>query len=264
MPTTNDNQIFTIWINKNPPDLILRCWNSWIENGYNVLIYVDDAYGKNWKLPPKLLAKIQVKHLRSLGIKSFDYSKGKLLHLIDLWRFMILKDLGGTWLDSDVFLIGRLPHNPIIISSEHTLKAGAFKSKIDRKANIGCLRFPPRHPFTLAVVEKMLPETKEDLNDGINMTSKMLKFIKLLKTRKWSYMNKYIVEPQMFCPIPWCFAKEIYMADKSKDFKPKYGLEFDYTDETTAGIHMWNNLAHNKHKIDFTKINKESLFAMIS
>ena len=266
MPTNHINDVFTVWVKTTPTDLILSCWNSWIENGYNVTIYVDDAYGTDWKLSGKLHAKIQVKHLRSLGFVSFDYTEGKLLHLIDLWRFIILKKLGGTWLDSDVYLIARIPHNPIIISSEHSLKAGAFKSKLSKKPNIGCLRFPPNHPFVNAVVEKITPTTKEDTEDGINQTSKMLKFIKLLKTKKWSKINKYVVDPQMFCPIPWCFAKEIYMSDKSNSFKTKYGLEFDYTDETTAGIHLWNNLATNKHKINFLEKswNKNSLFAMIS
>ena len=263
MVAVNANQVFTIWINKNPPDLILNCWKSWIEKGYHVTIWTDASYGKMWKLPSKLCSRVSVRHLSSLGIESFDIKKGNLLHFIDLWRFIILNKLGGTWIDSDVYLISRLPTDKIIISSEFTLKAGAFKSKIDKKPNIGCLKFPPGHPFTKAVVEKMTPTTKEDINDNINQTSKMNKFIKMLKTKKWSYMNQYVVEPSMFCPISWCFAKELYLSDKDEDFKPKYGLECDYTDENTVGIHMWHNLATNKFKIDFNNVHENSLYALI-
>ena len=263
MPSVNENEVFTIWVNGSPSNLVLNCWKSWVLLGYKVVIYVDDAFGKTWKLPPQLCSRISIKHLRSLAIVSFDYNEGKLLHFIDLSRFIILSKYGGTFLDSDMFLIKRLPTDKIIISSEHTLKSGAFKSKVDRKPNIGCLRFCPGHPFTKAVVEKMTPTTKEDLNDNINQTSKMLKFIKMLKTKKWSYLNEYVVEPQMFCPIPWCFAKELYMSDKFTDFKPKYGLEFNYTDDNTCGIHMWNNFKTNKFKIQEKDIHKDSLYSLL-
>ena len=221
MPSVNENEVFTIWVNGSPSNLVLNCWKSWVLLGYKVVIYVNDAFGK------------------------------------------IINKYGGTFLDSDMFLLKRLPNDKIIISSEHTLKSGAFKSKVDRKPNIGCLRFCPGHPFTKAVVEKMTPTTKEDLNDNINQTSKMLKFIKMLKTKKWSYLNEYVVEPQMFCPIPWCFAKELYMSDKFTDFKPKYGLEFNYTDDNTCGIHMWNNFKTNKFKIQEKDIHKDSLYSLL-
>ncbi len=263
MTVINPNQVFTIWVKNEPSHLIKTCWNSWIDNGYQVLIYVDDSYQNTWKLSPRFLSKVKVKHLRSLGIEPFIKEEDKLLHKIDLWRFIILNKHGGTWLDSDLYLINRLPHDPIIISSEHNLKKGAFKSTVAKKPNIGCLRFTPNHPFTKAVVDKMLIETKEDLKDGVNETSKMLKFCKMLKTRKWNAVNKFVVEPQVFCPIPWCFAKEIYMSDKCTEFKTKYGLEYDYTDHTTVAIHLWNNIRTNKYKIDLNKTHKESLYNLI-
>tara|TARA_R100000654_G_scaffold12996_2_gene28277 strand:- start:10265 stop:11059 length:795 start_codon:yes stop_codon:yes gene_type:complete len=264
MPIINHNEVFTIWVKNPPSHLVLRCWNSWIENGYTVSVYVDDSFGKDWKLPDKMNGKVLVKHLRCLGIESLLKDEDKLLHKIDLWRFIILNKYGGTWLDSDLYLISRLPHNKIIISSEHTLKKGAYKSSDNKKPNIGCLRFTPNHPFTKAVVEKMKDTTKEDINDNVNQTSKMLKFCKMLKTKKWKDMNRFIVEPQVFCPIPWTFAKEIYMNDKDSEFKTKYGLEYDYTDETTCGIHLWNNIRSNKYKIDLDKCNENSLWNMIN
>ena len=122
MPTINNNSVFTIWVQNEPNSIVLNCWKSWIDCHYDVTIYVDDAYNRIWKLPSLLHGKVKVKHLRSVGIIPFINEEDKLLHLIDQWRFILLRKLGGTWLDSDLYLISRLPNDPIIISSEHTLK----------------------------------------------------------------------------------------------------------------------------------------------
>ena len=263
MPNLNPNHIFTIWISENPPDnLNFRCWNSWLDLGYEVTIFVDEFYGKIWSLPSNLHGSKLIRNLSQIMDKSlFLINEGdKILHKVDFLRFYILHKFGGTWVDSDMLLIKRLPTNPIIISSENTLQSGFKKSKELYKANIGCLRFQPGHEFTKAVVEKMAIETKEDLNDGLSSTSKMLKFIKMLKLKKWAYMNQYVAEPQIYCPVPFPFAKELYTKHLLDVAGSKYGLEFNYIDETTVGVHLWANFKKNKYKIEEKDIQPESLY----
>ncbi len=260
MISTNANSVFTIWMANLPSDLHIKCWESWIRFQYSVTIYVDDSYGSTWSLPPKLRSNISIKHLRSLGIVSCLNNDEKLLHKVDYLRFVILNKFGGTWLDSDMLLIRRLPTEKIIISSEHTLQSGFKKSKELYKPNIGCLRFPPGHEFTKAVVEKMAPTTSEDLKDGVNQTSKMLKFIKMIKLKKYSYMNQYVMKPEVFCAVPWPFAKELYTKHMLEVTDTKYGLEFNYIDESTCGVHLWHNFYKNKFKINDEKIHKDSLY----
>ena len=260
MISINANSVFTLWMANSPSDLHIKCWGSWIRFGYSVTIYVDDSYGNTWQLDSTLRSKISIKHLRSLNLQSCLNNDEKLLHKIDYLRFVILNKFGGTWLDADMLLIKRLPTNPIIISSENTLQSGFKKSKELFKPNIGCLRFPPGHPFTKAVVEKMQPTTSEDENDNINMTSKMLKFIKMIKLKKWSHMNEYVMKPEVFCPVPWCWAKELYTKPLIEVTGEKYGLSSNYIDESTVAVHLWNNFKKNKFKIENKDIHPESLY----
>jgi len=263
MPNLNPNHIFTIWISENPPDnLNYLCWESWIRLGYDVTVFVDEFYGRTWSLPSNLHGAKLIRNLSQIMEKSLFTLKEeeKILHKVDYLRFYILNKYGGTWLDSDMLLIKRLPPDPIIISSENTLQSGFKKSKELYKPNIGCLRFPPGHPFTKAVVEKMTPTTAEDLKDGLNSTSKMLKFIKMLKLKKWSHINKFVAEPQIYCPCPWVFAKELYTKHLLEVVETKYNLEFNYIDETTVGVHLWNNFKKNKYKIENKDIHPESLY----
>ena len=248
------NQIFSLWVANPPTKLNYKCWNSWIEKGYHVLLYCD----KPLQLPPKLASRIDIILLSTLPpyFSSFFTIEGDFnLQKTDLWRFMMLKQYGGTFLDSDMFLIKRLPHDKIIISSENSLQSGAFKSHSHLKPNIGVLRFPPNNPFVEAVVKKLMPNTKEDEKSAksINQTSKMLKFINMLKTKKWNHMNEYVAEPEVYCPIGWFFAKELFMTDILEVVNDKYGVAFNNINDETIAIHLWENLAKNKYNIDLNK-----------
>lgn len=254
------NEIFSIWVNNEPNNLNYRCWNSWLRQGYSVVLLTDDL---QLLKDVELSSKIELILITNLGV-SFDIpNKENLLQYIDLWRFIYLKDYGGTWLDSDMYLTKRLPESEIIISSEHTLQAGGRKSKDLYRPNIGCLRFPPNHPFVEEVVRVLTPFDKKDDNPNVNQTSKMMKFINLLKKTKWVHMNEYVVEPQVFCPVPYPFAKELFM-NHYQNARVKYGLKFDYRDDTTCGVHLWENLTFNKHKIDLNNIHPQSLYQRLS
>lgn len=249
------NEIFTLWI-KNPPSYLnYSCWNSWIQLGYKVHLFYDNLNNLDG-IPLQLKQKLNLISLTTLP-PSFTFIKENLLHFTDCWRFMMLSEFGGTWLDSDMFLLKRLPEDDIIISSERTLQAGGRKSKALFTPNIGCLRFPPYHPFTKAVVAKTMPDTKDDLKDSSNNTAKMKKFVKLLKTKKWSHLP--VKPPEAFCQIDYPFAKELYTHDVEKPIKIKYGLEFqtDFTD--CYAIHLWEQFA-GKYKIDLNSPKQNTLY----
>ena len=247
---------------KNPPTAMnLMTWKSWIDCGYEVEIFVDDLQLMK-QVPQQFLKRITIS-LIPYFFSFFTITKDNLLQFTDLWRFIYLMNRGGTWIDSDLILRKRLPLDDIIISSEHTLKTGGRKSKSDFTPNIGVLRFPPNNPFVKAVVEAMTPTTASDLNHNINNTSKMKKFINEIKKKKWSHIFDKVVEPHIFCPVPYPFAKEIFTSNRNID-KLKYGLKFNYTDESTIGLHLWQNLVLNKYKVDVsfesTEVNDDSLF----
>ena len=245
----NKNEIFALWIKNPPTSLQINCWKSWVNLGYKVTLYTDD-FGILAQIPKKLSQKISIIDLKTLPSYFLNIDTENLLQFTDLWRFIFLLNYGGTWLYSDVFLLKRLPHNDIIISSERTFQAGGRKCKDLFRPNIGVLRFPPNNLFVKAVLEKIKPLTKEDINDSSNSTSKMIKFQKLLKSKKWCEYNKFVMEPDAFCPISAPHFKEIYTKDVNSEIPTKYGLEWNTNFENTFGIHLWANLTRLK-KIDF-------------
>lgn len=252
------NLIFTLWI-KNPPTILnYQTWKSWIDCGYKVEIYTDDP-SLFVDVPKNILQRLELKLLPCFSSNSFNIEKDNILQFSDLWRFMFLYERGGTWLDSDLMLKRRLPFDDIIISSEHTLKAGGRKSICDYRPNIGVLRFPPLHKFTKEIVKIMTPTTKEDINKNVNNTSKMMKFIKEIKKKKWEDIFNKVSKPEVFCPVPYPFAKEL-VTQHHTNARIKYGLKFNYEDDSTIGLHLWENLILNKHKINLDDTHENSVF----
>ena len=261
----NKNEIFTLWIKNAPTRLQFLCWNSWISLGYSVVLYTDDlALFEQMPLPLK--QKIDIKLLKTLenSLPSFDFliSKENLLQFTDVWRFNYLYFRGGTWLDSDIYLLKRLPENPIIISSERTYQSGGRKCKDLYRPNICVLRFPPKNTFVKDVIDKLKPNTKEDENPTKNCTSKMIKFQKLLKLKKWSNMTQFIANPEDYCPIDCPYAVDIYNSDRDSDIKEKYGLQWYYDLSNSYGIHLWSNMCRLKN-IDFENTHENSLFRLL-
>ena len=259
----NKNELFSLWIINEPTIINFKCWDSWIRLGYQVNLYVD----KPQNIPQKYHSKMNIKLVNTV-FNDFEFNTERLLQSTDVWRFKYILKYGGTWIDSDMYLFKRLPHDDIIISSEHTLKSGAFKSKGDLKPNIGVLRFPPNNVFVKAVVNCIELTTVHDINDKKNYTSKMLKYIKLIKSKKWNHYVDLVSEPHIFCPIPWLWAKELFWTKttaKALD-KQKYALNFSYKNDETIGVHLWENIAKQKQetvKKDFDSVS-DSFFGSLS
>lgn len=246
------NKIFSLWIKNPAKTLNYQVWWSWVRLGYKVTIYSDRDLKK--ELPLKLAQQIEVKPVSSSLLNSapsFVINQENLLQFTDLWRFKYLELFGGTWVDSDLLLKKRIPPDDIVISSEHTLQRGGRKSKENYRPNIGVLRFPPNNKFVSHIVSVLTPTTKEDENPNVNSTSKMMKFIKEIKKKKWAHVYAKVVPPEVYCPVPYPYAKELFTVNEVDLFgKEKYGLRADYTDEKTIGYHLWENLAFRKHKVD--------------
>ena len=256
----NKNELFSLWIVNEPTIINFKCWDSWIKLGYHVNLYVD----KPQNIPQKYHSQMNIKLVNTV-FSDFEFNTTHLLQSTDVWRFKYLLKFGGTWLDSDMFLYKRLPHDDIIISSEHTLKSGAFKSKTHLKPNIGVLRFPPNNVFVKAVVAKIELNTVEDVKDSKNNTSKMLKYIKLMNSKKWCHYLDLVSEPHIYCPVPWAWAKELFWSKTVAVDKTKYGLNFNYKNDETIGVHLWENIAKQKQekiKKDFDSV-EDSFFGTL-
>jgi len=246
-----NNILTTLWIGEELNELITLSINSWLTQGYNVRLYIGGGINRD-KLPKHWFKRVELR----LASDIMEYEDiNDILPLSDIWRFnLLVKVPGSTWIDADMVLMDRLPNDPILISSEHTFQSGAYKSKSLKKPNIGVLRFGK----DTDILKDLLKNLKT-YNDYI-FTDVMKKFQDKLKTTKYNYLSKYISNPNVFCPIPWWNAAEIYYMPK---FSKKYNVTVDTVSNVminSIGCHMWNNFTYNKHNIDFSLIDDRSLY----
>ena len=240
-----------LWIDKGKNELFKLAIQSWIHHGYSVDLYTDN---------PTVVDIPGVNPIPYTDI--LDVDTDEILQFADLFRYKLLYEKGGLWADGDCVMVNdyNFATEKIIISSEHTFKSGAYKSKLDYKPNIGFLKFPPKDLFLKDLIDTI--ESTIVNPDDPNQFMKI--FQKKLQSKAFSYLNKYVKEPIRFCPVPWWVAHEMY-----KDigvFSVKYAVMAPTVSmalEQSTTIHMWNNFSYNKHKIDFEKAHPQSLYGIL-
>lgn len=242
----------TLWINDKLPELNKLCISSWIKQGYNVDIYTN--LNKQFFNDIDHSEYINIKNPNNICI----YENNDILPYSDYWRYnLLLKVKDAIWIDSDMFLLDRLPNYETLISTEHTFQSGAMKSDLPFVPNIGVLKFSTflGREFLSEVIEKI--DCKKETS---KFCDNMLIFRKTLKKQKYSSLFQYTFEPKVFCPIPWWNCKQIY---KDIKYPTKYSVNH-YNNENifnnSIGVHLWNNFTNNKYKIDFKSIKKDSLY----
>lgn len=225
------NELHYLWIEGDLPRLQRTCLKSMIKLGYTVNLWTTALSDIN----------INNKNIRLRDANDIlKYEDQHRLHYADLFRYTLLYEQGGTWIDADLFLFKRLPDDEIIISSEHCKKTGAMSKKYtDKTPNIGVIRMPPKDLFLFDVM-KTCRESKAKLHN----TSFMQIFNR--KLQKYDY-EKYVVEPTVYCPVSWANASELYC--KYKGFKERWGIkqnDISIIQETSIGLHLWNNIYTTK------------------
>lgn len=246
--------ISTLWIGKKLNELCTLSINSWLNNGYDVNLYIDESLISRDDLPKEWFKRV-ILH-RAKDVMHYD-NIDEILPMSDLWRYnLIVKNPNAIWCDADMVLLDRLPlSNECIISSENTFQSGAFKSKSNKKANIGVLKFNKHNNDIMKTMVKKYTDYH-----NYNFTDLMVKFQKTLNTTKYQNLNKYVLEPHVFCPIPWWNCQEMYY---NRSYTTKYNVEpltNDWVLKNSIGVHMWNNFTYNKHFIDFDIIEPYSLY----
>ena len=243
--------IKSLWIGTYLNEVTTLCIESWLRLDYQVLLYIDKLnIPKQWD---SYKQKGQLQFLPACNIMEYK-KKEEILPFSDLFRYKLLYEQGGTWCDTDMFLLKRLPQTKQIISSEFTMASGAFKSDLFYKANIGILRFEKHSPILEHVINKIQLSNKVH-----TATDRMLIFTKYVM--KHDYLN--VSSPSMYCPTCWWSCAEQY---DNKPYSTKYAVEpltNKYILEHSVSVHLWNSLTYNKHKIDFSKVPQDSLFGKL-
>jgi hypothetical protein len=154
------------------------------------------------------------------------------------------------WSDTDQYLIRKIPIVTNFVSSQETLKEGAFKHKDVREIpNIGIMSFDGYENVDWELIIK-----KGNRKGKVNQSASLKQYEKLLLN------SIYPVSSKSYCPIHWAYGKDIYSYVDIEQ-KNKYGLEPItyrrlYEDKEIIGIHLWRALLNKKKWI----IQKDSIY----
>lgn len=246
-----------LWIGENINPIVEIAWLSWIKQGYNINAYVSNIDKENLNDTLKKFINKKLFFKNALKIMEFK-NDDEILPLSDLWRYKLLYEKGGIWVDSDMILLDQLPNDDCIITSEHTKKTGGRAAKLDYKPNIGILKFNKGDELlgkTIKRIEKYMIIDKPQFTDN-------MKFFQAELKKKEDY-NKHILMPYMTCPIPYWNFKEIYMP--INDYSVKYGVALPNLNEIldkSIAVHCWENYSIG-NKLDIKGCDNKSLFGII-
>ena len=240
--------IKSLWIGSFLNEVTELCIESWLKLDYQIILYIDILnMPKKWDIYRQ---RGQLIFLKASDIMEYK-KKEEILPYSDLFRYKMLFQQGGTWCDTDMYLLKRLPQDKQIISSEFTMAAGAFKSDLFYKANIGLLRFEQYSPILEEVINKIQKSNKIH-----TATDRMKIFTKVVM--KKCYLD--VSPPSVYCPTNWWNCAEQY---DNKGYSTKYAVEplsNEYILEHSIGCHLWNHFTYSKCNIDFNNIPETSLF----
>ena len=236
-----DNTVFTLWVEGFLDEFTILSVRSWLKLGYNVNIFMYSE--------PEA---VDIAEFNSDAVTFWDandfVTKPPLTNyqeIADYFRFNYLFSEGGTWIDSDLVLLKKLPNDPIIISSEHARQCNCYSPKDrDFTCNIGVLRFPHFQYVMLQTITKI----NSAINRGIKSNSNKNNLMKIFQKIIHSSYRELVSEPNLYCPISWAYAKELY-TEPDIICKGKFGIKqqnMEWIYKNSIGIHLWRNLSITK------------------
>lgn len=240
--------ITCLWIQGELDNFSTVCIKSWIKLGYHVDLY---TYSTNF-MNNISIEKLHIKDANKILSIPIDDSTHKPF-LADAFRFNLFKQNKEglkeriIWADTDLLLLRTIPTQSNYVSSQFTNQTGAFKCKKKVVPNIGIMCFDGSENI--------------DYNKILNCKTKAKAFqSKYLKEYEKQVPADIIMGPEVFCPIHWAWAKELFT---SKYFKNqfKYGIaqkqiEDILPDERILGVHLWRQIYNKKELV----INDSSVY----
>lgn len=225
-------------------DLEIACLKSWVGHGHPVHLYTYDEFSG---LPAGVEVMDAATILPEDEFELFDGETPKtvsadafsVMPFSDRFRFTLLRINGGLWMDLDIILVRPIPEElfdmEFFCSSEHTLQKGAFKSKKPYKANIGVV---------------YCAEPESDLMVALTSDNKPVKdaWAGMKKFQKWLDrldLGKGVLQPSVFCVLPWWSVKDIFSTVSHTDILPsKYGVPGTTVKPPaeSVGVHLWRGL----------------------
>jgi len=234
----------SLWVGDRLSRMEYYSIKSFLVLGYTFHLY---TYNKVKNVPKGTIIKDASKIMPKDDIFAL---KTTFLPFSDIWRYKLLYDKGGYWVDLDMIALKRFDFKELFVfSSERTIQGREFgvrfASNLPYVPNIGVLKAPPKSEFYKEAYEKCMQYNIKFKNDD------KLKYMKMLRAliKKYKY-EKYVKMPKVFCNLDWWHAKEAFMP--LKKYPEKHHVKPPTIKSMFNGpytVHFWRDRVTKKHKL---------------
>jgi len=205
-----------------------------LQNGHAFHLY---AY-QNIKNVPNGVDLLDANEIISFD-RIFKDSRGGIASFSDWFRYKLLYDRGGWWVDMDSICLKRFDMDKDYCFS--TERIGYHDTII----NIGYIKSPAKADFLVEILEYITPKLKEQVIWG-DFGPKL--FNAVLET----YDSKgYVNPPEVFCPInPY----DVINLTIKQEYVP---------DKNTYAIHLWNEMWRIRQLNKNVKYHQDSIYEQL-
>ena len=244
----------SLWVGNKLSELEILCIKSFQKNGHKFHLY---TYNKIKNLPPKVI----VKDANNIILKKNLFThKSSFLPFSDLFRYKLLYDKGGYWVDMDMICLRPFRfRQKFVFSAERTIQKGPYRNRESKEVpHNGILKAPKNSEFYKELYLYCLDRTKK-----INKNTSLLVHMKnMIKDYKY---EKYVQSANTFCPLDWWHTKDAFYPPCCES---KYGTSGYKLEDVIKGpysVHFWRSIMVKRHKIDIDKdkFDKDSIWMIL-
>lgn len=250
------NQIIQgLWIGGELSTMEQLSIKSFLANGHDYHLYV---YDKVENIPEGTVVKDGNEILPKDKIFTYQvgWGKGSYAGFSDFFRYHLLKNKGGWWVDTDVICLKYFDF------AQDYVICSSYEGKWGEIANSCVLKFPKGSDLSFYLTEvcdRTNTATVKFGETGPNLVQKAVAELK--------YQNS-IVSYQAFCPISWRTVDKIVYRNKSITFQETVNSVKDFLrpiirpqtkpskiTNNSYAVHLWNEIWRQN------KLNKNGLYA---
>ncbi|MDR2036464.1 MAG: hypothetical protein LBQ60_00925 [Bacteroidales bacterium] len=227
-----------LWVNGELNRMQQLCIRSYLANGHEFHLY---TYNTEIEVPPGTTIRNAGQVIPEKDI--FYDDRGSLCSFADLFRYELLFEYGGWWVDMDLICL-----KPFDFASEYVF-ASEHDPAFNQKVCIGAIKVPP-HSDIMQYCRQTAYKIISDFTRvpwGSLGCGLFYSFMEI----HGSYMA-HVQPPHVFCPVPY-YHYQLLFSD----------LLIDFTEKTYA-LHFWNEMLRLNQIDPDNEFHENSLFQRLT
>lgn len=203
---------------------------SFLKNQHDYHLYVYNDV-KNIPIGTTLMDGNEILPEKSIFTYQQGHGKGSYAGFSNFFRYMLLLQKGGWWVDTDVICL-----KPFDFTNQYIFGSEYVAPERKKIISSGIIKAPPKSEFALYCWENCQKHDIKQLRWGVTGPALVAEAVEKFQ------LNNYVKKPEVFSPLYYLDVVELIDAEKNLDEILK----------NSYGIHMWNEM-WRRYQIDKDK-----------